>query len=97
MIFPKQIPNVSASTDMGNVSLEVPSIHPGIFIGQPTMVHTQDFQRLAGTPEAQQYVLIAAKSMALTGLELFTKPEVREEARQEFQRNKKVFTGSSDS
>ncbi|OWA52312.1 Peptidase M20 domain-containing protein 2 [Hypsibius exemplaris] len=95
VVFPDQVPSFSGSTDMGNVSLEVPSIHPGFFIGKPFMIHTRDFEKLLKTarPEAQKYTLIAAKSMALTCVELFTKPEVREQARKEFEEKKKLFAG----
>ena len=78
---------------MGNVSLEVPSIHPGFYIGEPHMIHTRDFEKLAGTPLAQKYTLIAAKSMALTCVELFTKKEVRDQAKAEFEQKKKSFAG----
>lgn len=93
VIFPDQVPSFSGSTDMGNVSLVVPSIHPGFFIGEPFMIHTRDFQRLAGSPEAQKYTLIAAKAMALTAVELLAKKEVRDQAKTEFEQKKKLFAG----
>lgn len=85
--------SLSGSTDMGNVSLVVPSIHPTFFIGHPFMIHSRDFQRAAGSPEAQKYTITAAKAMALTCVELFTNPEVRDQARQEFEQKKRCFTG----
>ena len=42
----KEIP--SASTDMGNVSYEVPSIHPIFRIGTDEHVHGRDFTTAAG-------------------------------------------------
>ena len=38
----------SASTDMGNVSYEVPSIHPGFHIGSDVGNHTRGFTAVAG-------------------------------------------------
>ncbi|OWA52314.1 Peptidase M20 domain-containing protein 2 [Hypsibius exemplaris] len=93
VIFPDFTVSVSGSTDMGNVSLEVPSIHPKFFAGQPLMIHSRDFQRLAGSPEAQRYTLIAAKAMALTCVELFTNRQIRDQVLHEFTLRKATFTG----
>ena len=38
----------SGSTDMGNVSYEVPSIHPMFYIGGDKNIHTRDFAGLTG-------------------------------------------------
>lgn len=40
---------IVASTDMGNVSYEVPSLHPGFYIGTNENVHTRPFTAAAGT------------------------------------------------
>ena len=39
----------SGSTDMGNVSYEVPSIHPMFYIGTDEFNHTRGFTTAAGT------------------------------------------------
>ncbi|GAU92180.1 hypothetical protein RvY_04293 [Ramazzottius varieornatus] len=73
---------------MGNVSLVVPSIHPGYSLGRNVMIHTKDFEELAGSEEAQRWTLIAATSMALTSVRLFTDGELAAEAKQEFLKTK---------
>ena len=39
---------ITASTDMGNVSYEVPSIHPMFYIGTDTLNHTREFTASTG-------------------------------------------------
>ncbi|KAF8270590.1 hypothetical protein EI94DRAFT_1770781 [Lactarius quietus] len=60
----------SASTDFGNVTYALPSIHPGFSI--PTERnggnHTPAFTSAAATPEAHQACLEVCKALALTGL-----------------------------
>lgn len=68
--FPSEAPvALSYSTDMGDVSLALPSIHPSFSIGS-AMLHTKEFCRLAGADEAQTPTLSAAISMALTSVEI---------------------------
>jgi hypothetical protein len=81
------------STDMGNVSLKMPSIHPGYFIGEQTMIHTEEFQVLAGKPEAHRWTRIAAAAMAMTMLELLLNEDFRKEVRREYEETKKTFIG----
>ncbi|WP_120494874.1 M20 family metallopeptidase [Microbacterium phyllosphaerae] len=53
------------STDMGNVSQVVPSIHPGIaIIGSTSAPHTEGFAADAATPEADRAVVDAAIGLA---------------------------------
>ena len=77
--------------DMGNVSLTVPSIHPGYALGRHCMLHTRDFQQLAGTPEGLHFTLLAAKSMALTCTELFLNKDMQQHCKEEFQERMKNF------
>jgi amidohydrolase len=59
------------STDMGNVSLVVPSIHPSIaFLGQEGVPHTAEFAADAATEAADQAVIDGAKALALSVLGL---------------------------
>ena len=41
----------SGSTDMGNVSYEVPSIHPMFYIGGDKNIHTREFAEMTGIYE----------------------------------------------
>ncbi len=74
----------AASTDMGNVSYVVPSIHP--FFGIPSAAgnHTPGFTEAAATPEAHESALQAATAMAWTALDAFLTPGMVEAATKEF-------------
>ncbi len=63
---------VKASTDMGNVSHVVPSIHPIYAIGSGEMNHTREFTAVANTPEAHTATLTVAKAMAHTCIDVLT-------------------------
>ena len=59
------------STDTGNVSHVVPTIHPHIKIGSRNLVgHTHRFREAAGSAHGDQALIRGAKILALMGLEL---------------------------
>lgn len=59
------------SSDIGNVSQVVPAIHPTIAIGARSLVaHTPEFARAANSPEAHRGMILAAKALAMTGLDV---------------------------
>jgi len=75
----------TGSTDMGNVSHIVPSIHPMYGIGDGTQVnHTRDFTTVTNNPESYQITLTAAKSLAMTAIDLYTTPELVQQAKETF-------------
>jgi len=61
----------SGSTDVGNVSYRSPTIHPTIYIGAGLEAHTLDFEGAAGAEYAQERLLIGAKAMVLTAIDVF--------------------------
>jgi amidohydrolase len=64
---PDQVGDVVGSTDMGNVSHEVPSIHPMIAVAPPGVsIHTPEFAGHARGPAGDRAVLDGAKAMAAT-------------------------------
>ena len=68
----RAIPGVVGSTDMGNVSYLVPSIHPMIQVSPPHVaIHTEDFVQYARGPEGDAAVLDGAKALALTVADLW--------------------------
>jgi len=72
------------STDMGNVSQVVPSIHPTIAIAPPeVLIHTPEFAAAAASQAGQQGLLDAAKTMAMTVADIF-QPGTIDKIRQEF-------------
>ncbi len=74
----------AGSTDVGNVSHVVPTIHSGIKIGDSCLVaHTQGFREAAASKEGDKALVLGAKTLALTALELYTNPELLEEIKAE--------------
>ncbi len=69
----------AASTDMGNVSLEIPSIHPIIGIDSSGSVpHQPDFARHCVGRSAERALADGALAMAWTTIDLATAPELRD-------------------
>ena len=69
---PSPARRVVGSTDMGNVSYVVPSIHPMIQVAPPGVaIHTPDFAGYAGGPEGDAAVIDGAKALALTVADLW--------------------------
>jgi hypothetical protein len=63
---------VVASTDMGNVSYLVPSIHPMIAVAPPgTPIHTPAFAVHARSEAGDRAVVDGAKALAMTVVDLW--------------------------
>ena len=75
------------STDMGNVSYTVPSIHPMYKIGSGEVYHSHEFTSVTNTPEAHTQTLLAAKAMVYTGINVLTTPGLLEDLKTQFQEN----------
>lgn len=70
---------MTPSTDMANVSLAIPSIHPLLGIDSlPAVNHTPEFARACVTPAADQAIRDGAAAMAWTAIDVASDPEVRE-------------------
>ncbi|MCU1498293.1 MAG: abgB [Acidimicrobiales bacterium] len=81
LIDPTSMHDIIGSTDMGNVSHIVASIHPMIAVSPPTVaIHTQDFVRYAGGEEGDRAVLDGARAMAATVVDLWAEPGALDEA-----------------
>lgn len=73
------------STDAGNVSQALPMIHPYIRIApDDTPNHSRDFTEAAASPMARAGMLVAAKALAMTALDLLADPARLAAARAEF-------------
>lgn len=71
-------PRAAGSTDMGNVSLTVPSIHPAIGIGSlPAVNHQPEFTAHCATPAADKALRDGALAMAWTAVDCATDDAVR--------------------
>jgi amidohydrolase len=76
---------VVGSTDMGNISYLVPSIHPMLRVAPPGVaIHTARFADYAKGPEGDRAVLDGAKILAMTAIDMLCSSELRSAARQEF-------------
>jgi metal-dependent amidase/aminoacylase/carboxypeptidase family protein len=76
----------AGSTDMGDVSHAVPSIHPWLAIcakGETTC-HQHAFAKCAASERGQEAMLAAAKAMALTAADVLLDDGLRSAARAEF-------------
>jgi len=81
------IPDRLGSSDIGNVSQVIPAIQPMIGIApEGTAIHTRDFAAAAVTPLARAGMLAAAKTMAMTTLDLLADPARVQAAKEEFAR-----------
>jgi len=75
----------TGSSDIGNVSLLVPSIHEYLWIApEGTLEHTDMFCTAAASPRADDVVLLAAKGLAMTGYDLLTDTDLRQRVQTEF-------------
>jgi amidohydrolase len=85
LITPTGSSAVAGSTDMGNVSYAVPSIHPMIQVSTPDVaIHTPAFETFAGGPEGDRAVIDGAKAMAMTVADLWLGDGVLDRVRQAF-------------
>ncbi|HEX5367233.1 MAG TPA: M20 family metallopeptidase [Acidimicrobiales bacterium] len=76
---------VVGSTDMGNVSYAVPSIHPMIQVSPAGVpIHTPAFAKFARGPEGDRAVIDGAKALAWTLADVWLDPEVAGNARAEW-------------
>jgi len=68
----------TGSTDMGNVSLAMPSIHPMIGINSlPAVNHQPEFTAHCVSPDADKAMIDGALAMAWTCIDLATAPAIR--------------------
>ncbi|HEY3778627.1 MAG TPA: M20 family metallopeptidase [Rhizomicrobium sp.] len=78
-------PGYAGSTDMGNVSHRVPSIHPMLAVApQEVIIHNAEFARWAASERGDAAVLDGAKSLAHTALDLMCEPALLERVRTDF-------------
>jgi amidohydrolase len=62
---------VTGSTDMGNVSKLVPTVHPMIAVSPPSIaLHSHDFAEWAGSSSGHRAIVDGAKVLAMTALDV---------------------------
>jgi amidohydrolase len=73
------------STDMGNVSQVIPALHPYIAITSSDIAgHSTAFRKAAGSTTGHQGLLVAAKGLAMTAVDLFTTPAYVQQMKSDF-------------
>ncbi|ENQ3079725.1 M20 family metallopeptidase [Bacillus sp. WLY-B-L8] len=78
------------STDAGNVSQIIPTIHPYIKIGSDDLVaHTDAFREAARSERGDEALIVGAKALALTAYRLITEESLLANIKQEFENGKK--------
>ena len=81
----KMSPSSAGSTDMGNISHRVPSIHPLISCAPPEVViHNPEFAKWAASDLGDQSCIDGAKSLAMTALDFLFDEELQEKASTSF-------------
>jgi amidohydrolase len=84
------------SSDAGNLSQIVPSIHPYLAITEPGIGnHTIAFREAVVSERGNEGLLKAAKAMAMTAVELLARPELVAEVRAEFEAAAKTWQPAS--
>lgn len=72
------------SSDIGNVSLYKPSIHPYIRIGEDLRAHTQSFTDAAISKVADEMVITASKALSELAYDIFTEAGFRNQIEEAF-------------
>ncbi|MGE5542727.1 MAG: M20 family metallopeptidase [Bacillota bacterium] len=73
------------SSDIGNVSQELPAIHPYVAIASGDVPgHTEEFARAAGSEQAHRAMLAGSKAMAMTCLDLIVDTSFMERVKRDF-------------
>ena len=75
----------AGSTDMGNVSHRVPSIHPMLAAApRDVVIHNPEFAKYAGSEMGDQAALDGAKALAMTAYDYLADGSLRDDAKRAF-------------
>ena len=76
----------AGSTDMGNISHRLPSIHPMLAVAPPNVViHHPEFAQWARSEKGDAAVIDGAKALALTAAEYLLSPRLQRQSAQAFE------------
>lgn len=75
------------SSDIGNVSQVVPTIHPHVPVAPGLRIHTEEFARATVSEKGRAAMLEGAKALALTAAELVYSPALLREVKEEFNKS----------
>jgi amidohydrolase len=74
----------TGSSDMGNVSQVVPSIHPTFAIGNFALNHTASFTEVSATDAAHENMVQVGQALAMTGIDVVMRPGFLDEVKRAF-------------
>jgi amidohydrolase len=81
---------MKGSTDMGLLSKVVPTIHPYLAIASENVaLHSREFARAANSKKGHGAMILAAKAIAMTAIDLLYLPSILEDVKEEFESIKK--------
>ena len=76
------------SSDIGNLSHYLPSMHPVLAIVEPEIPgHSVEFRDATTSDRGRQTLLNAAKMLAMTAYDYLTSAEMREQVDEDFKRS----------
>ena len=79
----------AGSTDMGNVSYRLPSIHPMLAVAPPNVViHNPEFAQWARSEKGDAAVIDGAKALAQTAADYLLSPELQRQSAEAFELSK---------
>ncbi len=79
----------TGSSDIGNLSQIVPTIHPNIKIGEGLSgIHTGEFRDAAVSPSGDRGLLKGAKLLAMTAYDIIVSPEKLAEVKSDFRKKR---------
>jgi metal-dependent amidase/aminoacylase/carboxypeptidase family protein len=76
---------LQGSTDMGNISQQVPSIHPMLAAAPPhCTIHNPEFEKWAGSEMGDAAAIDGAKALAMTAIDFVCDADLRRRTRDYF-------------
>lgn len=89
--------SMKGSTDMGNVSHRVPSIHPMLACAPAHVsIHNPEFTRYAASADGDQAAIDGAKALAMTALDFLFDADLRAATQQAFEASTRAISFERD-
>ena len=89
MPYEEALAHGAGSTDMGNVSHRLPSIHPMLAVAPPNVViHNPEFAKWAASEKGDAAVLDGAKALALTATDYLLSTELQQKSKTAYEISK---------
>jgi len=84
-VSPPPVTGGVGSSDFGNVSQVVPGLHGYVEVGRKgEVIHSPEFRKTAGGPRGRKGLLLGAKALAFTAIDLLAEPKLMARVKSEF-------------